>query len=551
MALHRLKPPIRLTGHEIAEVPLFIIHYSLFIIQSTFMTISLLDNRQFTIFKTISLIVLLALFLLVVLRTAFTCGDSYITFRTVDNFVNGYGLRWNVIERVQAYTNPLWLFLLSGFYYFTREIYFTSLTVSIVISLFTVYLVAFQIARTYLAALLVLVSLIGSKAFIDFSTSGLENPLTHLLIALFCLIYLRTDIHQPRTVWSLTLIAALAATNHLDSFLLFIPILIVVFWHNRSWRTVRVMVMGLLPLLLWELFSLVYYGFFLPNTAYAKFLGTGVPREEVWEQGLRYLFDPIASNSVSKDPITLASIALALLVPVLTKQWKLLPLVVGVLLLLAQVVNVGGDFMGGRFLSAPFFTATIILSQLSWSNKIKLLSRLTFVSLGGLATTPTILSGHDYRNFYSHHGIMDVRGRMYYRTGLWRPEPEVEKRNNAERGKALRESLANHDKVFISAAIGHTGFYAGPSVYIIDRVALSDPFLARLPAKRPWAIAHFERVLPEGYLESVQQGKNLIADKKLAELYDQVLLITRGNLFDLNRWRAIAKFHFAFQRELR
>jgi arabinofuranosyltransferase len=514
------------------------------------MITSLFDNRQFTVLKTISLIVLLALFLLVVLRTAFTCGDSYITFRTVDNFVNGYGLRWNVIERVQAYTNPLWMFLLSGFYYFTREIYFTSLTVSIVISLCTVYLVAFKIARSYLAALLALVILIFSKAFIDFSTSGLENPLTHLLIALFCLIYLKEDIYHQRTVWSLTFIAALAATNHLDSFLLFIPTLIVVFWSNRSWQTVRVMVIGLLPLIIWELFSLVYYGFFLPNTAYAKFLSTGVPREEVWEQGLRYLFDPIASNSVSKDPITLASIALALLVPVLTKQWKLLPIVVGVLLLLGQVVNVGGDFMGGRFLSAPFFTATIVLSQLSWSYKINWLALLTFVSLGGLATTPTILSGKDYQNFYSHHGILDIRGRMYYKTGLWRPEPEVEKRTNAMRGKALRESQVNHDKVVISVAIGYTGFYAGPSVYIIDRVALSDPFLARLPAKRPWAIAHFERVLPKGYLESVQQGKNLVEDKNLAELYDQVLLVTRGNLFDFNRWRAIAKFHFAFQRVL-
>lgn len=513
------------------------------------MITSLFDNRQITILKTISLIVLLALFFLVVLRTAFTCGDSYITFRTVDNFVNGYGLRWNVIERVQAYTNPLWMFLLSGFYYFTREIYFTSLTVSIVISLFTVYLVAFQIAKSYLTALLVLVILIFSKAFIDFSTSGLENPLTHLLIALFFLIYLKEDIHHQRTMLSLAVIAALATTNHLDSFLLFIPTLIVVFWNNRSWQTVRVMVIGLLPLIVWELFSLVYYGFFLPNTAYAKFLSTGVPRYELWEQGWRYLFDPIARNSVSKDPITLASIALALLVPVLTKQWKLLPIVVGILLLLGQVVNVGGDFMSGRFLSAPFFAATIVLSQLSWSNyKIGLLSLLTFVSLGGLATTPTILSGQDYQNFYSHHGILDIRGRMYYKTGLWRPEPEVEKRTNVMRGKALR---ATHEKVVISKAIGYTGFYAGPSVYIIDKVALSDPFLARLPAKRPWAIAHFERVLPRGYLESVQQGKNLVEDKNLAELYDQVLLVTRGNLFDLNRWRAIAKFHFARQRSLR
>jgi len=32
--------------------------------------------------------------------TVWLCDDSYITLRTVWNWTNGYGLRWNVGERV-------------------------------------------------------------------------------------------------------------------------------------------------------------------------------------------------------------------------------------------------------------------------------------------------------------------------------------------------------------------------------------------------------------------------------------------------------------------
>ena len=51
----------------------------------------------------------LALYAFVVLQSAWLCDDAYITYRTVDNFVSGLGLRWNPIERVQAYTHPLWM----------------------------------------------------------------------------------------------------------------------------------------------------------------------------------------------------------------------------------------------------------------------------------------------------------------------------------------------------------------------------------------------------------------------------------------------------------
>ena len=42
-----------------------------------------------------------------VLCAAWVADDAFITLRTVDNLLAGYGPRWNVVERVQTYTHPL------------------------------------------------------------------------------------------------------------------------------------------------------------------------------------------------------------------------------------------------------------------------------------------------------------------------------------------------------------------------------------------------------------------------------------------------------------
>src|SRR3990172_2306461 len=121
----------------------------------------------------------------VIYRNAWLCDDAYITFRTVYNFVNGYGLTWNIVERVQVYTNPLWMFLISGLYFVTNEIYYTSIVLSIAITFVTALLIAFKITPNTSTAVVSLITLTFSKAFIDYSTSGLENPLTFFILSLY------------------------------------------------------------------------------------------------------------------------------------------------------------------------------------------------------------------------------------------------------------------------------------------------------------------------------------------------------------------------------
>ena len=72
------------------------------------------------------------------------------------------------------------------------------------------------------------------------------------------------------------------------------------------------------------------------------------------------------------------------------------------------------------------------------------------------------------------------------------------------------------EKASVQGSIGFFGYNAGPTKYVIDRNALSDPLLARLPVSESiyfeFYSGHFFRELPAGYFESRQQGKNLIAD---------------------------------------
>src|SRR5580765_5310173 len=44
----------------------------------------------------------------------FFCDDSYISYRFSQNFAAGHGLVYNVGERVEGYTNFLWVVMLGG-----------------------------------------------------------------------------------------------------------------------------------------------------------------------------------------------------------------------------------------------------------------------------------------------------------------------------------------------------------------------------------------------------------------------------------------------------
>ncbi len=482
-------------------------------------------------------------FLLVLVRTAWVSDDAYITFRTASNVLHGFGLRWNIANRVEAFTHPLWLFLITGVSALTGEHYYTSILVSITLSVAVVVLIVSRLAASAPAAVLALSAFVLSKSFVEFSTSGLENPLTHLLLAAFFLVYCSTAVVGRRRVFWLSCWTGLIMLNRLDNGLLVLPALAAEVWKSGGRRAWAPLALGLLPLAIWELFSIAYYGFPFPNTAYAK-LKTDIAVAEMVEQGLLYLLDAAAN-----DPLTLLTILAALLSPWIYRTGRMVAL--GIALYVAYVVWVGGDFMSGRFLAAPFLCAVVLLVRLpeqapttAWA--------LAFgvVWLMGLAAPrPPLLSGAAYGagvtpddSIPASH-ITDERRYYYPYTGLLTASRGVTMPNHRwfHLGQQARDDAREgpQSRVRFTDAAGFIGYAAGPDVHYVDRWGLGDPLLARLPAERPWQVGHYGRQPPEGYIETLITGKNVIRDAGAAAYFEKLRLITEGPLWSRDRWRAI------------
>ncbi len=484
---------------------------------------------------------LILLFLLgfgvIVARNAWLSDDAYITFRTVDNFVHGRGLTWNPGERVQAYTHPLWMFLLSAGYAVTGEIYYTSLFISLTLSLAAVGLLAFRGARSPSLALLGVTVLTLSKAFVDYSTSGLENPLSHLILVAFLLVYLQPR-RDARTLFQLSLLAALGMVNRVDLALLLGPPLAVAFFRSEREKRWRALAAGLSPFVVWELFSLFYYGFPFPNTAYAKLNLGLIPPTGLMEVGGGYL-----ANSLNWDPLTLGVIGLGLIAPLVLKDWRFLPLVAGVVVYLLYLLRVG-DFMSGRFLAAPLLVAVTILvstrltalEQRRWA----LTAAVVLLAVGLSSPYSPVLPGATQSAGTDANGVTDEKGTYWPHTNPLQAGSRLD-HDWAQEGRADRQ---NGPAVVEKGSIGFYGYFVGSEVHVVDLLGLADPLLARLPPVDPnWRVGHYGRRPPEGYLESLTQGQNHLSDPDLALYYDKLSILTRGDLFDLDRLGEIVRFN--------
>jgi arabinofuranosyltransferase len=300
------------------------------------------------------------------------------------------------------------------------------------------------------------------------------------------------------------------------------------------------------PFIAWELFSLFYYGFLLPNTAYTK-LNTGISTGQLLKQGLVYLI-----NSSIFDPLLFIILVSAVLLVVVLEDWKSLPLLLGMVLYIAYVVRVGGDFMAGRFLT-PLFLMAVILLVRNIPSSAKLLYAgifLAVVLLGFLVPNSrwyVINPSSQFSRAKTPSGIVDEHDYYASATDLIDFQRNVYIPNSDLTQKGLR-AQQNHDKVAEYFAVGYFGYEAGPQVHVLDDMALGDPLLARLPLSPAelsgdWRIGHFSRAIPPGYLETLETGTNMIQDPGLAQYYAKLHDVVSGPLFSGQRLLEIWNFN--------
>jgi arabinofuranosyltransferase len=501
----------------------------------------------------VSLVVAVVVFAIVFLANSWVGDDAFISFRVSENLINGYGPRWNLDERVQVFTNPLWTFTMAGVAWFTGEFFYSAVAVSFVLCAGMLALIWRWLGRTA-DGWLVLALLLSSKSFVDYTSSGLEYPLTYLLLAAFVVRVLGVGPAAaqppPDRLPVLVLIASLAFVNRADMVLLYLPVLL---WllaqrlRGLGWREVRWILLASAPAWGWLLFAVVYYGFPFPNTYYAK-AESGMPHWLQLRQGLAYM-----ASSLRFDPVTLATIAAAAGAVWLAGGARARLLALGACTYVFYTVWVGGDFMAGRFFAAPLLVSAMLVGHLP-KKRMTAFTATTLIVLWNVVnplapvkSAPALEMGWNWR---LQNGVKDDRGATT--AGASPLTFEVFRRlpDNAMAREA-RSLRASPERVLVHPWIGEVGFYAGPTKYIIDPNGLSDPLLARLPIPPSFYfefwVSHFTRALPAGYVESRRANRNLIEDPLIHDYFDKILRVTTGPVFSWARFRDILDLNWGLR----
>lgn len=226
----------------------------------------------------------------------FIQDDSYISFRFVKNFVEGKGLVFNPGERVEGYTNLLWVLILSVFYAMKMNIesisQYLSLGFSILV-LFQIFkissLVEFKgennkgktVQSSYLFNFIPVVLMVLTGAFNFWAISGMETGMFIAFVLAGIFYYIKNkNSGAPNYLFSIYIfLASLTRPEGLYFFGLIIlhKVIISIREHKAGFikdifskNNLITYAAYIIPTALLMLFRLSYYGYPFPNTAYAK-----------------------------------------------------------------------------------------------------------------------------------------------------------------------------------------------------------------------------------------------------------------------------------------
>ena len=289
----------------------------------------------------------------------FLVDDAFISFRYAKNLADGHGLVWNIGERVEGYSNFLWMLLFALGFKLGLKPEMITLILAIplhLICLIFVHSIALKIFKNQSLALIALLLVGFNHSISGFASSGLETPLflcEHLLVIyLFCVC-----LEKGWTVSLLLLLSILLNLTLLtrpDGAILIA--LTTTAWflthRNKRFTDYAVFIVPFLVIVLpWLIWKQTYYGSIFPNTFNAKvqgLSGIGFGVFYMYLFVLYYTLAPFLLILIFKAQPLLRGKPILIFLGILSLVW------------IVYTVYVGGDFMEFRFL-APVIPAIIIL----------------------------------------------------------------------------------------------------------------------------------------------------------------------------------------------
>ena len=400
---------------------------------------------------------LVAIFIFHAVSLSFTQDDAFISYRYVNNFLRGYGLVFNPSERVEGYTNFLFVMQMIVAGLFGLDYIMLSKIIGIASGVGILWLsyrwmsALIQGRRHYLWLFAVPVVLAANAAFSYWAISGLETLLFSALI--FFGIYLAAT-KNPLFVPLL----ALATLVRPEGGLVFVVTLSYLFISReyRMMNIVRFFIIYVLLTLPQFIFRLYYYGDLLPNPFYAK-TGWSI---EYFGSGIGYLWLFLRQYGF---------FGILILIPLVS--YKLLPRsirlpVVISLIYMLYIIMVGGDVLHGH----RFFVPLMPLLYLSFfAGCMKLLEKIRWNSVksANISIVGIILIAAVWVFFLPFERIRIIR------------DAEIALVSSMKYQSDLIRGIRSDRYSIACSTIGAFGYYS--DAVIIDMLGLTDRTIAHDP----------------------------------------------------------------------
>ncbi len=445
--------------------------------------------------KTIVLlkIVLLILALILVGTRIWVGEDAFISFRYIENFVHGNGLVYNLGERVEGFTHPLWIFLLAVFRFIGFELRPTAIFLGLFFSLTSIVLLLFLDSKKNMLLPVGVIFLISNSVFRDFATSGFETSLSFFLVTVLALIIKKHGLQQKP--FQIGIVSSLLVVNRPETFLIFLYLLFyycgILFFRKKP-ESVRFLqlpvIQFVIPFLLivlpYQIFRMGYYGDLFPNTFHAKKGGA-----LYLSQGIQYLRDVSISYSVHWIIAAGSILLMGIYRSGKHSEWVIgrIHLIVLAMVLAGYVLYTGGDYMHGRFLFMSLILIAIafndILEKVDFLGKsirtqvaiivVLLLLNIWQMPITSIFDKPLSKIKDERFHFLRSKNGLDWK---------YIAAPITGELGWAVRGYYFRE-LTEKMSIPISVNNGNIGLFgyaAGPAVTVVGS-NLIDSYLARLP----------------------------------------------------------------------